>query len=37
MFYALDSEMSTIDGTHPNDLGAYCMAEAIDKVMSTWW
>ena len=33
IFLSHDSEMMTIDDTHPTDLGFYCMAEAIEKVL----
>ena len=29
IFHSHDSEMMTIDGTHPTDLGFYCIAEAL--------
>jgi hypothetical protein len=33
IYLSHDSEMMTIDDTHPTDLGFYCMAEAIEKVL----
>lgn len=33
IYNKLDSEMMTIDGVHPTDLGFYCMAEAIEKII----
>ena len=33
MFYSHDSNMMTVDGCHPNDFGAFCMAEAFEKVI----
>lgn len=33
IFTSHDSEMMTMDDTHPTDLGFYCMAEAIEKVL----
>jgi hypothetical protein len=37
IFQSHDSEMMTIDGTHPTDLGFYCMAEAIYDVMQPYF
>lgn len=36
IFYSHDSEMMTVDDTHPTDLGFYCMAEAIEKVLKIY-
>lgn len=36
IFYSHDSEMMTVDDTHPTDLGFYCMAEAIQKVLKLY-
>lgn len=33
IFLSHDSEMMTMDDTHPTDLGFYCMAEVIEKVL----
>ena len=37
IFYSHDSEMMTIDGTHPTDLGFHCMAEALYDVMEPYF
>lgn len=37
VFYSHDSEMMTIDGTHPTDLGFYCMAEALYDVIRPYF
>lgn len=37
IFYSHDSEMMTIDGTHPTDLGFYCMAQALYGVMKQYF
>ena len=31
-----DSEMMTVDGTHPTDLGHYCIAEALREVIACY-
>lgn len=36
IFKSHDSEMMTVDDTHPTDLGFYCMAEAIEKVLKIY-
>lgn len=30
---SVDYDMMTVDGTHPNDFGFYCMAKEIEKVL----
>lgn len=37
IFHSHDSEMMTIDGTHPTDLGFFCIAQAIYKVMAPYF
>ena len=34
-FGTVDADLCTVDGTHPNDLGFYCMAKAIEPVLRT--
>lgn len=34
IFHSRDCEMMTIDGTHPTDLGFYCIAEALLPIMA---
>ena len=36
IFNSHDSEMMTVDDTHPTDFGFYCMAEAIEKVLKIY-
>ena len=36
IFYSHDSEMMTVDDTHPTDFGFYCMAEEIEKVLKIY-
>ena len=36
IFRSHDSEMMTIDGTHPTDLGFHCIAEAMYGPMSRY-
>lgn len=36
IFHSHDSEMMTIDGTHPTDFGFYCMAEALEPVLAQY-
>lgn len=36
IFFSHDSEMMTIDGTHPTDFGFYCIAEALCDLMATY-
>lgn len=36
IFKSHDSEMMTVDDTHPTDFGFYCMAEAIQKVLKQY-
>ena len=33
IFLSHDPEMMTIDGTHPTDIGFYCIAEALEQVI----
>jgi hypothetical protein len=33
VFHRYDSEMMTVDGTHPTDFGFFCMAEQVEKVL----
>jgi len=33
IFLSHDSEMMTIDDTHPTDFGFYCIAEALEKIL----
>lgn len=33
IFNSHDGDMMTVDGTHPNDFGFYCMAEAFERVL----
>ncbi len=33
MFDLLDREMCTVDGSHPTDIGFYCMAKAFEPVL----
>ena len=37
IYESCDSEMMTIDGTHPTDLGFYCMAKALAKVFQLYF
>ena len=37
IYESCDSEMMTIDGTHPTDLGFYCMAKALEKVFQLYF
>ena len=37
IFYSCDKDMMTIDGTHPTDLGFYCMAQALSKVFEQYF
>lgn len=37
IFCSYDSEMMTIDGTHPTDLGFYCIAEALYAPMAQYF
>ena len=34
IYHSHDSEMMTIDGTHPTDLGFYCIAEALEPILA---
>lgn len=34
IYHSHDSEMMTVDGTHPTDLGFYCMAQALEPVLA---
>lgn len=36
IFHSHDSEMMTIDGTHPTDLGFYCIAEALYELTAKY-
>lgn len=36
VYRGLDSEMMTVDGTHPTDLGFYAMAEALDGIFALY-
>ena len=36
IYHSHDSEMMTIDGTHPTDFGFYCMAEALEPVLAKY-
>ena len=36
IYHSHDTEMMTIDGTHPTDLGFYCMAEALEPVLAQY-
>ena len=36
IFHSHDSEMMTIDGTHPTDLGFHCMAQALEPVLKQY-
>ena len=36
IFHSHDSEMMTIDGTHPTDLGFYCIAEVLYDPMAMY-
>lgn len=36
IFKSHDSEMMTVDDTHPTDFGFFCMAEAIEKVLKKY-
>lgn len=33
IFNSHDKDMMTVDGCHPNDFGAFCMAEAFEKLL----
>ena len=37
VFNKCDSEMMTVDGTHPTDLGHYCIAEALREVLVRYY
>lgn len=37
IFHSHDKDMMTIDGTHPTDLGMYCIAEALYEVMKLYF
>ena len=37
IFHSHDKDMMTIDGTHPTDLGFYCMAQALYKVLEQYF
>lgn len=37
IFESCDREMMTIDGTHPTDLGFYCMATALSEVFKIYF
>lgn len=37
IFYSHDKDMMTVDGTHPTDLGFYCMAQALYKVLEQYF
>lgn len=37
IFGGHDAEMMTLDGTHPTDLGFYCMAEALYPIMKQYF
>lgn len=37
IFHSHDSEMMTIDGTHPTDLGFHCIAEALYSQMQPYF
>ena len=37
IYRSLDSEMMTVDGTHPTDLGFYAMATALDPIFSLYF
>lgn len=34
VFHSLNSNIMTVDGTHPNDFGFYCIAKEIERVMT---
>ena len=36
IYLSHDSEMMTIDDTHPTDFGFYCIAEALEKVLGLY-
>ena len=36
IYKSRDSEMMTVDDTHPTDLGFYCIAKAIEKVLKQY-
>lgn len=37
VYDSLDSEMMTVDGTHPTDLGFYCMARSLYGVLKLYF
>lgn len=37
IFHSHDSEMMTIDGTHPTDLGFHCMAQALEPIFKQYF
>ena len=37
IYESCDSEMMTVDGTHPTDLGFYCMATALSEVFKIYF
>ncbi len=37
VFESHDRNMMTVDGTHPTDLGFYCMAEALNGIFSLYF
>ena len=37
IFHSHDSEMMTVDGTHPTDLGFYCIAQALQDTMACYF
>ena len=36
-FESRDSEMMTVDGTHPTDLGFYCISDALYEVLKLYY
>lgn len=32
-FQQIGDDLCTVDGTHPNDLGFYCMAKAVERIL----
>jgi hypothetical protein len=37
VYHSLDSDMMTVDGTHPTDLGFYAMAKALSEVFAIYF
>lgn len=37
IFHSHDKDMMTVDGTHPTDLGFYCMAQALQNVLEQYF